>query len=69
LLLYASVQAPIAAIDHPEVIADLATFQKNSRNKLSCLASDTLTKLVNRWPATRIDELMPCNCAMAAINV
>jgi len=28
--------------------------------------TDTLTKLVNRWPASRIDELMPWNYAKAA---
>ena len=31
--------------------------------------TDTLTKLVNRWSATRIDELMPWNYAKAAVNV
>jgi transposase len=34
--------------------------------------TDTLTKLVNRWPATRIDELMPwayAKPASAAVNV
>jgi hypothetical protein len=29
------------------------------------LTSDTLTKLVNRWPASRIDDLMPWNHAKA----
>jgi transposase len=28
--------------------------------------TDTLTKLVNLWPATRIDELMPWAYAKAA---
>lgn len=27
-------------------------------------AVDVLTKLVNRWPASRIDELMPCAYAV-----
>jgi hypothetical protein len=27
--------------------------------KLHAWLSDTLTKLVNRWPASRVDELMP----------
>lgn len=27
--------------------------------------ADTLTRLVNRWPATRIDELMPWAYAKA----
>ena len=31
--------------------------------------TDTLTKLVNRWPASRIDELMPWAYAKAAVNV
>lgn len=31
--------------------------------------TDTLTKLVNRWPASRIEELMPWAYAKATVNV
>jgi hypothetical protein len=37
---------------------DTNTAKLNGVNPHAWLA-DTLTKLVNRWPASRIDELMP----------
>jgi transposase len=41
------------------IIASLVeTAKLNGVNPHACL-TDTLTKLVNRWPASRIDELMP----------
>jgi transposase len=41
------------------IIASLIeTAKLNAVNPHAWLA-DTLTKLVNRWPASRIDELMP----------
>lgn len=36
----------------------LETCKLNGVDPLSW-TTDVLTKLVNRWPATRIDELMP----------
>ena len=45
------------------IIASLIeTAKLNSVNPHAWLA-DTLTKLVNRWPASRIDELMPWSYA------
>jgi transposase len=48
------------------IIASLVeTCKLNGVNPHAWL-TDTLTKLVNRWPASRIDELMPWNYAKAA---
>src|SRR5215470_6904121 len=49
----------------------IETAKLNNVNPHAWLA-DTLTKLVNRWPATRIEELMPWTCAKTepeAVNV
>ena len=49
------------------IIASLIeTAKLNGVNPHAWLA-DTLTKLVNRWPASRIDELMPCAYAKTAV--
>ena len=45
----------------------IETAKLNSVNPHAWLA-DTLTKLVNRWPASCIDELMPWSYAKAASN-
>jgi hypothetical protein len=54
------------------IIASLVeTCKLNEINPRAWLAG-TLTKLVNRWPASRIDELMPWNDAKIgdqAVNV
>ena len=43
----------------------IETCKLNAVNPHAWLA-DTLTKLVNRWPASRIDELMPWTYAKIA---
>ena len=48
------------------IIASLIeTCKLNGANPHAWL-TDTLTKLVNRWPQSRIDELMPWTYAKAA---
>ncbi len=50
------------------IIASLIeTCKLNAVNPHAWLA-DTLTKLVNRWPASRIDELMPWVYGKGAAN-
>jgi len=46
----------------------IETCKLNAVNPHAWL-SDTLTKLVNRWPASRIDELMPWAFPGANVNV
>jgi transposase len=41
------------------MIASLLETCKLNRVDPSAWTTDVLTKLVNRWPASRIDELMP----------
>lgn len=41
------------------IIASLIETAKLNRVDPHAWLTDTLTKLVNRWPAARIDELMP----------
>jgi hypothetical protein len=40
-------------------LASLVERCKLNRVNPNAWLTDVLTKLVNRWPATRIDELMP----------
>jgi len=51
------------------VIASLIETAKLNGVKPYAWLADTLTKLVNRWPAARIDELMPWAYAKTAVAV
>jgi transposase len=48
------------------IIASLIETAKLNGINPHAWLTDTLTKLVNRWPASRIDELLPWNYAKAA---
>lgn len=43
------------------IIASLIETAKLNAINPHAWLTDTLTKIVNRWPASRIDELMPWN--------
>ena len=51
-------------------LASLIEFAKLNGVNPQAWLTDTLTKLVNRWPQSRIDELMPCTRAKSpTVNV
>jgi transposase len=50
------------------IIASLIETAKLNDINPHAWLTDTLTKLVNRWPASRIDELMPWNFAKTGNN-
>jgi hypothetical protein len=51
------------------IIASLIeTARLNGINPHAWL-TDTLTKLVNRWPASRIEEHVPWNCEKAGVSI
>jgi hypothetical protein len=54
-------KSPIASIEEFRKLNVRSLLETCKLNAVDPLAwtTDVLTKLVNRWPASRIDELMP----------